>query len=98
MPEAAIAAVAVVITASVTFLVSRPKSVAETTQIVDEIARQWIEELRDEITRLRVELDRVRRERAAEVYTYVHHIGVLESHINDRKPPPPPDRPPFDKF
>lgn len=72
------------------------KAEVETLQIVDEIARVWIEELRakvaeqeEQILTLRAGLASQRRD----VHVLVKHIGVLEHHINDRKPPPPPPMP-----
>lgn len=62
---------------------------AETLEIVDRIARGWITELRDEVSRLRLRVIHVETER----HERDTHIDVLEQHINDQKPPPPPPRP-----
>lgn len=112
--EAWIAAIVGVFVALLSFLggwaarrASRPlteaqadKAEVETLQIVDDIARRWIEELRDkvaeqeqQIVALRAELISQRAAHRAEVQVLVKHIGVLEHHINDRKPPPPPAMP-----
>jgi uncharacterized coiled-coil protein SlyX len=76
------------------------KAEVETFQIVDDIARRWIEELRDKVAEqeqqilaLRAELASQRAAHRHEVQVLVKHIGVLEHHINDRKPPPPPPMP-----
>jgi uncharacterized coiled-coil protein SlyX len=76
------------------------KAEVETLQIVDEIARVWIEELRtkvaeqeQQILALSAELTANRATHRREIQVLVKHIGVLEHHINDRKPPPPPPMP-----
>lgn len=103
MPDPAWAALAVVISAAIAFtgtVIARRGSApltaaqaanedAETYEITDRIAREWIIELRAEVKRLSDLLDvevAVRREQSK-------HIEVLEGWINARKPPPPPARP-----
>jgi uncharacterized coiled-coil protein SlyX len=72
------------------------KAEVETLQIVDEIARVWIEELRHKVAAQEEQILALSAELAAQrrdVHVLVKHIGVLEHHINDRKPPPPPPMP-----
>lgn len=69
---------------------------AETMEITDRIARQWIQDLRSEVNRLNGRLDDERRARqqvSDAARALEDHVGVLEDHINDQKPPPPPPRP-----
>ena len=79
----------------------------QTAQIVDELAKSWLQELRDEIDknrqhitdldkRLSDEIDAREIDRltwAAARAGYVRHIQELEKHILDGNPPPPPPRP-----
>jgi hypothetical protein len=105
MSEPAWAALAVVVAAAIaltgTLLSRKPNTTlataqahnedAETLEITDRIAREWIIELRAEVGRLNDRLD-------AEVAVRLEqdrHIEVLEAWINARKPPPPPIRPRF---
>ena len=76
------------------------KANAETLEIVDGLAREWIERLERradeqaaEIAHLRLELDAVKASHVRDVAVWKRHVGVLEQHINDLKPPPPPPRP-----
>lgn len=79
---------------------SAERDEAETAEITDRIAREWIATLEARVNTLSARLDeecRLRREERAvslqEKRDLLAHIGDLESHINDRKPPPPPARP-----
>ena len=79
----------------------------QTAQIVDELAKSWLQELRDEIDknrqhitdldkRLSDEIDAREIDRltwAAARAGYVRHIQELEKHILYGNPPPPPPRP-----
>lgn len=95
MPEAAWSALAAVMAAALaaftTHRIQRRKSDAETTEIVDRIAREWITTLQGEVVELRKRLD----SRDHEVEALTDHVALLESHISQRKPPPPPARPRF---
>lgn len=97
MPEPAYAAAAVVIAAVAAFFAGRRKNKAETSEIVDRIAREWITRLEAEVDDLRRQLTASDARHRAEITAWVAHIGVLETHINDRKPPPPPARPSFNQ-
>ena len=105
MPDAVWAAIAVVVSASIAYLggvyqrrgnaalvaAQAANEDAETFEITDRIAREWIIELRAEVGRLNDRLD-------AEVAVRLkqdEYIEVLEAWINARKPPPTPIRPRF---
>lgn len=100
MPEPAWTAIAAVLAAALaaitTHRIQRRKADAETTEITDRIAREWLERLEAEVTELRKRLDARDREVAflhAAIAALNQHVVVLEDHINTRKPPPPPPRP-----
>ena len=95
MPEPAWTALAAVMAAALasltTWRIQRHKSEAETTEITDRIAREWLTRLEGEVVELRKRLDA----RDHEVEALTDHVALLESHIVLQKPPPPPPRPHF---
>lgn len=97
MPESAWAALAAISAAALTAFIApvfrRKHDAAETAEIVDRMAREWIARLEAEVADLRQQMENKDAAHRAEVSTWVQHVGVLENHINARKQPPPPPRP-----